>query len=83
MLGLEQLIDPAWSILAETILLLVFYKRKIAVLEILGDDVADKTSEVATAITVVQDALELSTPFFIDQLQIVVRLIDQLPFQLV
>ena len=55
----------------------------ISVFIILRNDVSDKTSVIASSISVVQNRLEILTFSLVDQFEIIVLLIKKLSFHLV
>lgn len=52
-------------------------------LEVLRDNVSYETGEVARAITFVEERLELLSPSLVDELQVVVLLVDELPLEFI
>jgi hypothetical protein len=62
---------------------LVFDEGQVAMLEVLRDDVSNKTGKIACSISLVQKRLEFFAPSLVDEFKIVVLLIYKLPLDLV
>lgn len=67
-------------LLRQFVLFVVLNEGIVAVIVVLGNDVTYETGEIACPIAVVEDIFEVFTFSFVDQLQVIVLLIQKLPF---
>lgn len=79
----QQIFQQPIRLGGESALLVVLDECVVAVLVVLGDNVPDKTGEVATPVLSVEDLLEVLPPPLVYQLQVVVPLVQQLPLHFV
>lgn len=80
---LKEVGDALIGFLREFVLFLVLDEGQVAVLEILWDDIAYKTCEIACAVPSVQQLLKFLPSALINQLQVIVLLVNQLPLDFI